>query len=83
MNPREGHLTAVYWILRYLNSFPNGKLIIDTKEYVDDDLKMGEDQDWTELYPDAAEELPDNIPESTGKHIFVWAYEMLIMHMTR
>ena len=74
MNPRKGHMIAAHRILRYLNCFPNGKLIIDTQEYVDNGLKMGEDQDWTELYPDAAEELPDDAPESTGKRVFVWAY---------
>jgi hypothetical protein len=54
MLPREGHLKALERILSYLNTFPEGRVIIDTS-YPDHSLYPVEDQsNWMEFYLDAS-----------------------------
>jgi hypothetical protein len=66
MAPREGHLKAAKRILAYLKTFQKGRVIIDTSypnhfDYLLDDLP-----NWKEFYPDAEEELPNDLPMSKG-----------------
>jgi hypothetical protein len=67
MLPREGHLKAVKRILSYLKKFPKGIVIIDTS-YPDHSVYPVEDHsNWTELYPDASEEIPKDLPPKKGQ----------------
>ena len=64
MAPREGHLKAAKRILAYLKTFPKGRVIVDTSypnhsEYLVDDLP-----NWKDFYPDAEEEIPNDLPMS-------------------
>jgi hypothetical protein len=66
MAPREGHLKAMYRVFGYLKKFPQGQILIDPNPL---DTKGFEflEQDWTEFYPDAEEELPPDMPVPKGE----------------
>jgi hypothetical protein len=58
MIPREGHHKAVKRIFSYLETFPKGRVIIDTS-YPDHSMYPVEDNsNRMEFYPDAGEEIP-------------------------
>jgi hypothetical protein len=62
MLSREGHLKAVKIILSYLKTFPKRRVIIDTS-YPEHSMYPVEDNiNWVELYPDASEEIPKDLP---------------------
>jgi hypothetical protein len=62
MLPIEGHLKEVKRILSYLKTFPKGRVIIDTS-YPDHSVYLVEyHSNWMELYPDAREEIPKDLP---------------------
>ena len=64
MLPREGHLKAVKMTLSYLKTFPKGRIIVDTS-YPDHSVYPIEDHlNWKEFYPDAEEEIPNDLPTS-------------------
>jgi hypothetical protein len=62
MLPRERDLKAVKRILSYLKTFLKERVIIDTS-YPDHSVYPVEDHsNWMELYPDASEEIPKDLP---------------------
>jgi hypothetical protein len=72
---REGHLKSVKKILSYLNTFPKGRVIIDTS-YPDNLMYPVEDHsNWMEFYPDAGEEIPNNLPPEKGSRVKMTVYE--------
>jgi hypothetical protein len=74
MLPREGHLTAVKRILSYLKIFPKGRLIIDTS-YPDHSVYHVEyHSNWMEIYPDASEEIPKDLPPEKGIRVRMTVY---------
>ena len=73
MAPRKGHLEALYRVFGYLKKFPSGKVIIDPHPMTFTDLKF-EEYDWTQFYPDAAEEIPPNMPKPKGKPVYITCY---------
>jgi hypothetical protein len=65
--PRERHLKAVKRILSYIKTFPMGRLIIDTS-YPDHSMYPVKDHsNWMEFYPDAEEEIPNDLPPKQGQ----------------
>ncbi len=64
--PRLGHLKAMKRVFGYLKKFPHGQIMVDPN-YLDHSLYETEDYSWTEFYPDAEEELPEDMPEPRGK----------------
>jgi hypothetical protein len=66
MAPREGHLKAMFRVFGYLKKFPQGQILIDPI-LPNHDLFEFPEQDWTEFYPDVAEELPPDMPIPKGK----------------
>ena len=72
--PREGHIKAVQRILCYLKTFSKGKLLFDTS-YPDHSKFPVEDHDsWGEVYPEAEEEIPDDMPAQKGKPVRITVY---------
>jgi hypothetical protein len=61
MNPRQGHLEAVYVIYQYLKGHDRSSMVFDDSyvDWNDDDFPV---HDWTDIYQDAAEEIPPNAP---------------------
>ena len=66
--PRQNHLDTVIRIFAYLKQHKKSKLVFDC-EYRDFPSEKFQDFDWTEMYPDAQEELPEGIPEPLGRHV--------------
>lgn len=63
--PREGHYKAAKRIIGYLKHYSKGRTVIDPTEFVsppEAELSM-EYASWFTQYPEATEELPDNMPE--------------------
>jgi hypothetical protein len=74
MSPQEGHLEAMKRVFRYLKEFPKGKIVINSL-YRDNSKFVSKDyENWKELYPDASEEMPFNMPEPYGKKVRISCY---------
>ena len=67
--PREGHLKAAKRIIGYLKHYCKGRILIDSRDFeMPPEVVIPEVQaDWAVHYPDAEEELPDNMPEAKMK----------------
>jgi hypothetical protein len=66
--PRRGHMDAVLRIFSYLKQHKNSKLVFDT-DMRDFPEEMFLKHDWSEMYPDALEEIPENCPTPLGKGV--------------
>ena len=67
--PREGHLKALMRVFGYLDTHPNGRIIIDTNLHDKSQYTPARCKAWDELYPNAKEDLPDKMPTPKGKQI--------------
>jgi hypothetical protein len=62
-------LKAVKRILLYIKKFPKGRLVVDTTNQ-DHSIFLVEDHThWMEVYPDAEEEIPNDLPASKGPKV--------------
>jgi hypothetical protein len=74
MLPREGHLKAFKRILSNIKTFPKGRVIIDNS-YPDHSVYPTEDHsNWMEFYPDASEEIPNDLPPEKGPRVRMTVY---------
>jgi len=66
--PREGHLNGMLRVFGYLKTFKKAKLVFDFRNFTHD---LGEEIEhgWSELYPNAKEELPPNMPKPKIKAV--------------
>lgn len=69
MNPRSGHLEALYLIFHYLWKNPRKRLVMDPLEPAIDESVFQNNTDWTEFYGDVVEEDPPRMPEPLGKPV--------------
>jgi hypothetical protein len=66
-NSGEGHLEQVLHIFAYLKSHDRSAIVFDTTTPSSQgDFK---ECDWSQYYPEAADELPPNIPEKRGNFV--------------
>jgi len=72
--PREGHLKAMFRIFGYLKHYRKWRLVVDPAPPIRDATKV-EEHTWTDLYPDAEEETPPNMPVPKGKTISITVYK--------
>ena len=70
--PREGHLKAMLRVFGYLKGYARGRIEVDTSV----PRIQGEviKHNWGELYPDAIEELPHDMPTPKGKPVLITGY---------
>ena len=71
--PREGHLEQVLHVFAYLKRHPRSKIVFDDFEPPLAGLGYAA-HDWSELYPGAAEVLPNNLPEARGKPVMTTCF---------
>jgi hypothetical protein len=65
-SPRQGHLDALFHLYSYLDKHSRSRLVFDDSYVrIDDEI----DTDWKSFYPNAKEDLPDNMPEPRGKMV--------------
>ena len=67
--PRVGHLEAAINIIGYLRLHQNSRLFLDPTYPVLDHSSFNDGTEWAELYSDATEAIPLNMPEPRGKYI--------------
>jgi hypothetical protein len=65
VQPRQGHLEAIYYIYGYLKSHNRSTMVFDSSYlfWNDTDFMLF---DWTDFYKDATEEIPSNVPTPRG-----------------
>ena len=73
MQPREGHLIHARRILGYLKKFGHGKMVFDTG-HIDHSQLEFKNQEWKDIYPDAVEEIPHDMPTPKGKPVQLTVY---------
>ena len=66
MNPRMGHLEALYLIFHFLDKHPCIYLLMDQYQPELDEMFSEHDVSWQEFYGDVYEEMPPNMPEPLG-----------------
>ena len=59
--PREGHLNGMLRVFGYLKTFKKAKLVFDYRDFTHDSVEEIQ-HSWGELYPNAKEELPNDMP---------------------
>jgi hypothetical protein len=73
MQPRKGHLDALIRVFGYVKKHPDGRIIVDPKP-PDTSTYTFTPHNWTEFYPDAAEEIPPDMPTPKGLPIHTMCY---------
>jgi hypothetical protein len=74
MAPKEGHIKAVKRILAYLKTFPKGSVIIDTSYPSHSEYPVDDHPNWKDFYPDAEEEITNDLPMSKGLKVRMTVY---------
>jgi hypothetical protein len=73
--PRMGHYKAMQRVYGYLTKWNKGKILIDDGPCPGEkDIKLTTGQNWSELYPDAVEYLPDDMPVPKGRTMKITTY---------
>ena len=73
--PREGHFRALQRTFGYLRDRSKGKILIDENTApIDEKVQPNSGQLWSEMYPDACEDIPRDAPEPRGKTARITAY---------
>jgi hypothetical protein len=64
--PRQGHLDSLFHLFAYLDKHSRSRLVFDDSYVkITDEI----DVDWKSFYPEATEEIPDNMPEARGNAV--------------
>ena len=73
--PREGHFAALKRVFDYLNTHKNGQIILDDGTApVRENALINIGFKWEEFYPDAVEQLPEDMPFPFGKKATITCY---------
>ena len=66
--PRDCHLETIFHLYAYLKQKHNSQLALDPA-YPQVDMRSFHKADWTDVYGDISEVVPNNAPEPRGKEI--------------
>jgi hypothetical protein len=68
MSPRhQGHMEELQGVFGYLQKYPNGKIAIDIADPpIRKEIVYTSGQQWIEFYPDASEDIPEDMLEPHG-----------------
>lgn len=69
MNPRQGHLEALYLIFHFLWKNPKKRQVLDPSTPLIDESVFHSNADWVEFYGDVVEEDPPRMPEPLGEPV--------------
>lgn len=73
--PRMGHFKALQRVFGYLKKHPQGMLLVDpSPPGCRNHATFHRDCNWSEYFPDAAEEIPTHSPPPHGEMLHVTAY---------
>ena len=74
MAPRMGHLNRMIKVFGYLKARPNGRIIFDNS-YPNHSKHITNDHpNWTDFYPEAEEDIPEDAPKSYGNPVRITCY---------
>jgi len=73
VQPRQGHMEAVYCIYGYLKAHSRSTMVFDDTyvNWYDGDFPQ---PDWTDFYPDVKDDKPHNAPEPRGMPVQINAF---------
>jgi hypothetical protein len=74
MAPQEGHLDAMKRVFGYLKKFPKGRIVINPGYRDNSKHQLSKYENWKEFYPDAEEQLPENMPTPYGRKARITVY---------
>ena len=75
MAPREGHLENLKKLFGYLRGKAHGKILIDISEPPVRNIAMiSKNHNWSEFYPDAKEEVPEDALQPMGRRCMLTCY---------
>jgi hypothetical protein len=66
MEPREGHFNAMLQVYGYLQRYAKGRILVDDTPMDLSQYTVVDYTTWHQFYPDALEELPQNMPTPKG-----------------
>jgi len=67
MAPRKGHFEAMKRVWGYLQKYIKGCILVDVSQpAVKSTVKVTKGQNWSEIYPDAVEDIPADMPKPLG-----------------
>ena len=67
---REGHLEQVFHVFAYLKAYDRSTMVFDDTEPIFDERRF-KPCDWSEYYPNAAENIPKDMPGGRGKPVIM------------
>ena len=67
-------MDAMKRVFRYLKKFPKGRIVINPSYRDNSKHPPTTFENWKEFYPDAEEQLPDNMPTPYGKKARLTVY---------
>jgi len=70
MNPRMGHLEALYLIFHFSEKHPSVYLLMDQYQPQIDEAFFEHDVSWQEFYGDVYEEMPPNSSGACQYHVY-------------
>jgi hypothetical protein len=65
VSAREGHLEQVFHVFAYLKANDRSRMVFDDTEPILDEQRF-KTSDWSEYNPDAAENIPKDMPNGRG-----------------
>jgi hypothetical protein len=75
MAPRRGHMEELQRVFGYLQKYSNGKIPIDIADPpIRKETVYTSGQQWIEFYPDASEDIPDDMLEPKGMEARLTVY---------
>ena len=77
--PHKGHMLGAHCILRYLKTFPKGRIIADTNYFDHSAYQPQEHESWKQHYPGAHEEIPKDRLPSKGMKVCFMFFGMLAL----
>ena len=73
--PRWGHLESVIHLFGYLKKHPRSKMVMDERLPDFTETSAFSQYDWSEVYPDAKEAVPNNVLEARGNFVVMSCFE--------
>ena len=74
-SPRWGHLEQALHIFAYLKKYNRSKMVFDESMPDFEDTSEFANADWLEMYPDAKEVIPLDMPQARGKPVVMSCFE--------
>jgi hypothetical protein len=74
MSPSEAHLKVFKRISAYVKTFPKGRIIVETTYPNHSTYPIEDRLNWKGYYPDAEEEILNDLPKSMGPKVRMIIY---------